>query len=255
MDIGPEQNMSRPSNMPYMKSEYDDFDLMSNGYTSLSNAPAYNNFSHGGSNSIDPSELSVGSGNFNQYNFGGSNMSASYNMGGAAAFGEDELLDSLSNPHDFNNMQSSSAQGMNMNQSHMHTIYSSTPDGAPIQSPFVSGFDYSQFRPLNSIPHHMSPHQGAAYMNKRPSMQASHRKSSAEHRNPMTPRTASKAGLHIGTPDSNALQSNGRAIRAPNSGSRHQKTMSGQFDSTPGSVHSFLDSPLASPSNLAHHIG
>lgn len=242
--------MSRSTNMPYIKSEPDDFESISNGYMNFNNAQNFNSFSHTANGSIDPSELSMSNGNFNHFNFGTPSMSANYNMGGGAAFGEDELLDSLSNTHDFNGVQ----QGMSMNQAHINGVYSSTPDGAPIQSPFMSGFDYNQFRPINSIPHHMSPLQAGSYMNKRPSLQAQHRKSSADHRNSLTSRTAAMAGLHIGTPET-GLPQNGRAIRAPNSGSRHQKTLSGQFDSTPGSMHSFLDSPLSSPSNLAHHAG
>ena len=69
----------------------------------------------------------------------------------------------------------------------------------------------------------------------------------------MTPRTAAMAGLHIGTPESGNLV-NGRPIRTP-SIQRHQKTMSGQYDSTPGSLGSYLDSPLSSPGNALHHPG
>ena len=145
-------------------------------------------------------------------------------------------------------------EGMNIN-GQVNGIYSQTPDGAPIKSPFIGGFDYGQFgRHMSSIPQHMSPHQGASFMQKRPSVQAQHRKSSADTRNPMTPRTSAMAGLHIGTPESGSLQ-NGRPIRVPSSANRHQKTVSGQFDSTPNSLQSFLDSPLASPNNYAHHAG
>lgn len=248
--------MSRPNNMPYIKSEPDDFDTLSNGYGNFNSNQNFYNFPQSLNGSIDPSELSVGNGNFNQnYSFGGQNMSGSFHMGGGGTFNDDELLESLNSPQDFSGMQQNGAQSMGMNQGHMNGMYSNTPDGAPIQSPFTAGFDYSQFRPLGSIPQHMSPHQGAAYMNKRPSMQAQHRKSSAEQRNPMTPRTAAMASLHIGTPDSGSLQQNGQAIRAPNSSNRNQKTMSGQFDGTPSSMHSLLESPLSSPSNMTHRAG
>lgn len=247
--------MSRPSNMPYIKSEQDDFDTLNSGHYNFNSPQNFGSFPQYSNGGIDPSELSMGGGNFNQqFNFGGQNMSSSF-MGGSAAFGEDELLESLS-PQDFGKMPHNGSHGMSIDHGQMNNIYSSTPDGAPIQSPFTTGFDYSQFRPMNSIPQHMSPHQGMSYMNKRPSMPAQ-RKSSTEKRGSyaMTPRTSAMANLHIGTPESAGLQQNGRPIRAPSSGSRHQKTLSGHFDSTPGSVHSYLDSPLASPSNLSHPPG
>lgn len=179
-------------------------------------------------------------------------MAGSYHLGGGGGgFADDELLESLGSPQDFSGMPVTSNHGMNIN-TQVNGVYSHTPDGAPIQSPFVGGFDYSQFRPMNSVPQHMSPHQGSSFLAKRPSMQAQHRKSSAEGRHPMTPRTAAMANLHIGTPESGNL-ANGRAIRAPNTSARHSKTISGQFDSTSNSLHSFLDSPLSSPSNLAPH--
>lgn len=222
--------------MPYIKSEPDELDL-NNGYTHFNpnqNFSFQNNFNGG----VDPSELSMGNQNFN---FGGQGMSNSFmGVGSGNSYIDDDLLNDLSPSGQLD-------YGHNMNPNgHMHNGYSHTPDGAPIQSPFMGGFEYSQYR-MNSIPQHMSPHQGS-YMSKRPSMQAQGRKSS--HNVPMTPRTAAMASLHIGTPEQN-----GRAIRAPNAGSRHQKTLSGQFDGTPGSAHSLLDSPLSSPSNLAHHPG
>lgn len=219
--------------MPYIKSEPDELDL-NNGYTNFNsnqNFSFQNNFNGG----VDPSELSMGQ----NYNFAGHGMSNSY-IGGGGSFIDDDLLNDMSPAGQLE-------YGHNMPNGQMNNIYSHTPDGAPIQSPFVGGFDYSQFSRMNSIPQHMSPHQ-SAFMNKRPSIQAQGRKPS--HNAPMTPRTAAMASLHIGTPEQN-----GRPIRAPNSGSRHQKTMSGQFDGTPGSAHSVLDSPLSSPSNLAHHSG
>ena len=197
----------------------------------------------------------MSNGGYNQaFTFGGTNMSSSFNMGGSA-FGEDELLESLNNTQDYGAVPNGN-HGVNIHQGPMNGMYSNTPDGAPIQSPFVGNFDYNQFRPMNSIPQHMSPHQNSPYMSsgKRPSMQAQHRKSSAENRHPMTPRTHAMAGLHIGTPDVGSMQQNGCAIRAPNSSNRHRKTMSGQFDGTPGSLHS-IDSPLSSPSYMTHHNG
>ncbi|KAJ9649894.1 hypothetical protein H2198_010784 [Neophaeococcomyces mojaviensis] len=236
--------------MHYIKTEPDDFDTLSNGYSNFNSNQNFGNFPQTYNGSIDPLGLSTGDGNLNQnYSLGRQNMS------GSGTFNDDEILESLGNPQDFSGMQQNGGQNMNINQGQMNAIYSNTPDDAPIQSPYTGGFDYSQFRRLDSIPQHMSPHQGGAYMNKRPSMQAQHRKSSAEQRNPMMPRTAAMAGLQIDTPESGSLKQNGGAIRPPNFGSRHQKTVSGQFDGTPSSMDSFLEFPLSSPSNVTHHAG
>ena len=254
-------------NMPYIKSEPDDFGNNPNRYIQAQNygQQDFNNFNNHDAGSINPSELSMSNGNFNQYNFGSQNMSSSFSMGNSG-FNEDELLDSLdmnSNGQpvmdDFNNMQHfnnhprHSASIPVGNQHQMSHVYSSTPDGPPIQSPYLGQVDYSHFRNLNSVPHHISPLQNPQYMTgKRPSMQA-HRKSS-DQRSPMTPRTAAMAGLQIGTPESGSL-ANGRPIRTPSLQRGHQKTMSGQYDSTPGSLGSYLDSPLSSPSGALHHPG
>ncbi|KIV79996.1 hypothetical protein PV11_07531 [Exophiala sideris] len=257
--------------MPFIKSEPDDFGNNPNRFMSAStygnaqNFGTHFNTQDGGS--IDPSELSMQNNNFGgmPYNFGGNNMSSSFSMGNSG-YDDSELLESLdfSNngpgmlddfttlPQQNNNNRNSGAVSMNQ-QNRMSNMYSSTPDGPPIQSPFLGTFDYNQFRPMNSLPQHMSPLQGSQFA-KRPSIQSAHRKSSDQQRTPMTPRTAAMAGLHIGTPEG-ANVTNGRPIRAPNLQNRHAKTLSGQYDSTPGSLHSFLDSPLSSPGTGMHHAG
>ena len=259
--------MSHPGrNIPFIKSEPDEFGNNPNRYMQAQNY-GHQNFNqfHNQDGSIDPSELSIPNGNnfTNNYNFGSQGMSSSFSMGNSA-FNEDELLDSLDMNNngqtmvdDFSNMQQFNNQprhtgSIPVNQQMSH-VYSSTPDGPPIQSPYLGQPDYSHFRNLNSLPQHMSPLQNPQYMSgKRPSMQA-HRKSS-DQRSPMTPRTQAMAGLHIGTPESGTL-ANGRPIRTPSLQNRHQKTMSGQYDSTPGSLGSYLDSPLSSPGNALHHPG
>lgn len=252
--------------MPFIKSEPDEFGSNPNRYMQ---APNYGqqNFqqSHHQDGSIDPSELTMANGNFpNSYNFGPQNMSSSFSMGNSG-FNEDELLDSLDMNNngqpmmdDFSTMQQFNNQPRHTgsipmgNQQPMSHIYPSTPEGPPIQSPYLGQPDYGHFRNLNSLPQHMSPLQNPQYMSgKRPSMQT-HRKSS-DQRGPMTPRTPAMAGLHIGTPESGSLAA-GRPVRTP-SIQRHQKTMSGTYDSTPGSLGSYLDSPLSSPGNTLHHPG
>jgi hypothetical protein len=249
--------------MPFIKSEPDEFGNNPNRVmSSFGESQGYGNQfgTHQDGASIDPSELSMQNTNYGSmpYNYGGNNVSSGFNVGNSG-FGEDELLASL----DFGSNQgqamfgddfsSMNPQGNNNKgavqvnaQNHIPNVYSNTPDGFPIQSPFLGTINYSnQFGPMGSV-QHMSPRQGSQY--KRPSMHSTHRKSS-DQRSPLTPRTAGMAGLQIGTPEPGHLP-NGRPIRAP-----HSKSMSGQYDSTPGSLHSYLDSPLSSPGNGIQHAG
>lgn len=248
--------------MPFIKSEPDDFGNNPNRYIPAQNYSNQQNFNFSNQDgaSIDPSELSMSNGNYNQYGFSSQNMSSSFSMG-HAGFDDSELLESLGDNgpllDDFSSMQQFNNQPRNIpnqqQQQQMPNIYSNTPDGPPIQSPFLGQVDYTHFRQLNSLPQHMSPLQNPPYTTqKRPSMQA-HRKSS-DQRSPMTPRTASMAGLQIGTPESGSFAA-GRPIRTPSMQARHQKSVSGQFDSNNGSYGSYIDSPLSSPGSALHHPG
>ncbi|KAF5017234.1 hypothetical protein F66182_10859 [Fusarium sp. NRRL 66182] len=72
-------------------------------------------------------------------------------------------------------------------------------------------------------------------------------------RNPMTPKTPAIGALNLNTPDSGSFPS--QPIRASNLQHRHQKTLSNQWDGTPGSAQSFIESPIASPNLHSHHAG
>lgn len=126
----------------------------------------------GGGGAIDPNDLAM-SANFpaSSYgnNFNSSNQAASSNAysTGGAVFGDDELLDGLSSPTDGQGGMQSHGQdfgGMSeLNMGYTQPIYgshhgidqsamngySNTPDGDPIQSPFVHSFNNSQFRQFN----------------------------------------------------------------------------------------------------------
>ena len=227
---------------------------------------------HQGSGNIDPSELSMQNGNYGMpYSFGSQqNLSSSFNLG-SSGIGDDELLEGLdfSNQHGSNHEYGGQSDlhhnlgllpdqrhppGISMShQGQMSHLYSSTPDGQPIQSPFLGNFDYNQFRPINSIPQHMSPHQNGHYMAaKRPGSQGMVRKAS-EQRSPVTPKTPAMGGFHVGTPESGSFPS--QPIKTASHQSRHQKTFSNQWDSTPGSMHSYVDSPISSPGHPSHHTG
>lgn len=195
--------------MPYIKSEPDDFANNPNRYM---RAPNYGNSQNFGNQfttpqdgaSIDPSELSMQNNYGMNYNFGPTNMASSFSMGNSG-YDDSELLESL----DFGNPQGMLDDYSNMPQQNNNNrvsgsipmnqqVYSTTPDGPPIQSPYLAGFDYSQFRQMGSIPTHMSPLSTSQFA-KRPSMQSAHRKSS-DQRSPLTPRTSQMASLQIGTP-------------------------------------------------------
>ena len=257
---------------PYIKNEPDDqFMMNQQGY----NVPQQSfGGQFGGQNhdSVDPSELSMGNGNFGSmpYNFNSQqNLSSSFNLGNSG-IGDDELLDSLdmnnfggqqnvqagpASMESFNNQRQPSAIQTN-NQGQMNNAFSNTPDGGPIQSPFVNNnFNYDQFRP--NFAQHMSPrlssptYDGTYINTKRPSLQGLDRRSS-DQRSPMTPKTPAIGALHLSTPESGSFPTQ---IRNGSLQNRHQKTLSNQWDSTPGSLHSFVDSPLSSPGNPSHHTG
>lgn len=262
--------------MPLIKHEPDENNLNPNQYMMASQGYGggpqqqfTNQFSNQPmSDGIDPLELQ--NGNYGmQYSFGSQqNLSSSFNLGNSG-IGDDELIDLDLNGHqaqlnDFSGMQNSQAGGQYPEQRHptgislshqgqITNVYSSTPDGPPIQSPFLGNFNYDQFRPINGMTSQMSNQSNAPFQQtygKRPSVQSVERRTS-EQRSPLTPRTSAVAGLHITTPESGSFAS--RPIRAGSSEGRHRKTTSGQWDATPNSLHSFVDSPISSPGHPSHH--
>ena len=224
--------------------------------------------------SVDPSDLQMPNQmNFNGQQSGGT-MSSSFNMGNAA-IGDDELLDLDLNENSSmqgqargvranNNGQEEMNGFFNQGQMHqgnqqMHQIFNTnTPNGDPIQSPFLhSNFNYGNYQQLQQ--QHMSPHMRPVGANGVPQDYAfgvARSRSSLPHmmdrkpsdsRSPMTPKTPALGGLNLGgTPDSGSLPS--QPISAISH--RHQKSLSGQWDSTPGL--SYVDSPVASPTS--HHM-
>jgi hypothetical protein len=261
--------------MPYIKHEPDENTLDPNHYMMAS--PGYGGAqpqfgdhfnNHQISDGVDPLELQ--NGNFGmQYSFGSQqNLSSSFNLGNSG-IGDDELLDLDINGHqphigDFNAIQNNQASGPYPEQRHptgislshqgqMTNVYSSTPEGPPIQSPFLGTFNYDQFRPVNGMAQQMNHQPNAAFPQnyaKRPTVQAMDRRTS-EQRSPLTPRTPAMSALHIATPESGSYASH--PIRAGGSHDRHRKTHSGQWDATPNSLHSFVDSPISSPGHPSHH--
>ena len=131
---------------PYIKPEPNDGFFDPNQYMQFSNQQQFN--TQQGMN-INPANLSQSM----QYQ---SNMASSYNMGNSG-IADDELLEldfnqgqNQQNNWDFSQgVQNMLGQHQQMNQQNTG-LYSHTPDGAPMQSPYTHGnFNYAQFRPMN----------------------------------------------------------------------------------------------------------
>lgn len=226
-------------------------------------------FNGNNSGHIDPSDLSNSL--FGQYTMGShQNMTGSFNLGNSG-INDDELLDldldDGSSRHNAHQSQQGFAPQGNMqnyfptqSQQHMNgQMYSSTPDGAPIQSPFTHGnFNYAQFGQMQ--PRHMahaSPRlrtnplnaharsMDAGYMTSRPrsAMPPSMERQLSDSRSPMTPRTPGLTALNTVTPESGSVPS--QPIHT--NYNRHRQTQSAQWDNTPGSLASQVDSPISSP--------
>ncbi|KAJ5689731.1 hypothetical protein N7462_004123 [Penicillium macrosclerotiorum] len=213
---------------------------------------------------VDPSDLTMQQGGFMPYSFGSQqNMSSSFNFGNSG-IDTDELLDLEISSHNngvqrgdnMNYLQDQSGGIAMSHQSQMSHLYSNTPDGAPMASPFVhNSFNYEQFR-MNQQNSHL---QNASsfdqnYMNakSRPGLQTMDRTSS-DARSPMTPKTPALGSLNLGTPESGSFP--GQPIRTGGLQHRHQKTLSNQWDGTPGSAQSYVDSPISSPNHHSQQVG
>lgn len=260
----------------------------------------FNQFgSHGGS--INPSDLTMGGngvaipnggyGSSFQNNFTAqaSNPNSSFSKG-ISTFNDDELLDSLGTMNDSHNntttMQNNGqefgmdfdfpqnvypgqngANPLSVDPNHING-FSNTPDGDPIQSPFVHNFNQAQFRHMqqqhnfgNSLQspasYTGSPLQGsdllngsADYAKQRPRLsQVMQGRKSSNTRSPLTPKTPAISSLNIGSAEGSSFPS--QPIRTSQS-HRHQKTLSGQWDQTPSSLTSFPGSEFGSPIQGVH---
>ncbi|CAM1507299.1 Fc.00g069400.m01.CDS01 [Cosmosporella sp. VM-42] len=248
---------------------------------------AHNGFNQFGSatngGSIDPNDLAMGGGyspsfqNNNNYNSnsGGTNGFSS----GSALFGDDELLDGLGSPadapqgQDFSGIDSGmnmafsqgafshrGSTGMQLGQSSMNG-YSNTPDGDPIQSPYAASFT-TQFRQmpaahsLGTSLHSPLSYSGSplADMNAdrsdpnylgakaRAQMSQQMQRKSSSSRSPMTPKTNNIHGMTIGSQESPGFGA--QTIRTTG---MHDKSPSGQWINTPGSIPASYNSGFSSP--------
>lgn len=245
--------------------------MMSHSGYSMPNQQQFGNHFGNDNDGIDPSDLSMQNNGFMQFAFGPQqSVSSNFNFGNSG-IGTDELLDlEINPPNDLHrgdgmNYLQDQHQNAGLSMSHpgtMAQLYSHTPDGAPMQSPFLqNSFNYDQFRSLNQ-----QTQQNASQFNSpstanfdqsflngksRPSMQAIDR-ASADSRSPMTPKSA-MGSLGLGIPEPSSFPT--QPIRATALSHRHQKKLSNQWDGTSGSAQSFVESPISSPGHLSHHAG
>jgi len=241
---------------PYIKSEPHDFFNMNNFSSHHQNGGFnMNSYNNNQNNGIDI----IGHGSNMSQSFG-QNMSNSFNMGNAG-IDDDELADlagSLDGGHNafhqgMNQQQfynNNNNGGLNM-QTNMN-MYSNTPEGAPIQSPFVNhdGFNYGQFRPTSQ--QLSTSGNFATSMMRAQHIQNMERRIS-EGRSPASPHTPGINNLHIGEPEYSVPVPMQQQIM----NHRHSASLSNKnnWDGTPQSQQSWGESsPFASPNNAGHHL-
>ncbi|KAI0399673.1 hypothetical protein F4802DRAFT_588401 [Xylaria palmicola] len=254
---------------------------------------AQHGFSHfGGQNSggsVDPNDLASGPyGASYSNNFNGNNTTSN------GFFNDEELMDTLASPVEripnqsnmhghgqeyggvndvnigFNIYTQQPNPGLQMDQSHMNG-YSHTPDGDPIQSPFVHNFNQQQFRQIqhphsfgNSLQSPVS-YSGSpltnsemnhdvgdpSYLNAKSHAQLSQsmQRKPSSTRSPLANKaTTAMAGLSVNPREPGGYGA--QPIRTP--GGHHEKTPSAQWIHTPNSLSSFPGSGFSSP--LQHGV-
>ncbi|KAI9761371.1 MAG: hypothetical protein M4579_001021 [Chaenotheca gracillima] len=268
-----------------------------------------NGFSNmqGASGSINPSDLTVQNGSFlSSYPNYGSQQNH-FDMGNSG-IADDELLD-LGNldepsprqhpqqqqafqggPFGFSGQQNMPVDqaGPEMFQNNNRTgslamaqsnqIYSSTPEGAPINSPFVNpGFHYAGYRQQNAQSQqfgnaldgpssynasqqaqagsHSGSYEGGFINGARPKALVRNLDRQGSHsRSPLTPKTPAMGmgAMNLGTPESGSFPT--QPIHTHNPAThRHKTSMPNQWDGTPGSLQSYAESPVSSPGHPSHH--
>ncbi|KAF2855928.1 HLH transcription factor-like protein [Plenodomus tracheiphilus IPT5] len=247
------------SPQPFIKEEVDDMSFNTNrfvGHNGFDMNQQYANPQFGSNHdNVNPSEL-----NMSQSMMGGQFGSTSY-IQGAAGIADDELADSLGGGYDQQQNYNSFGQGNTNHQDYYHShtnnptinqIYSNTPDDLPIQSPFVhpGAFDFNQYHTPSRI-----NFPGSMSNAMRPA-RASMSRHASDSRTPMSPKTPALTSLNIGTPDS------GNFTTQPimtNTRGGHKSTVSMSnpgsmpWEGTPGSPHSWIDSPASPHTATMHH--
>lgn len=246
------------SPVPYIKDEPDEFAFSpgpqyANPQMNNSHNQAFGSWQGHANDSLEPNDIST-----TQRNFTINNMSSSF-IAGNSGVTDDDLMASLDladsgmpthmhnggmpqaqfpTPQSFSAGAQSSMQMPARQQPSFTQTYSHTPDGQPINSPFVNGFDFSQWQPRHSL--------NASMAGGRPGLGSEQRTSSLS-KSPMTPGVGN---LQIGTPDSGSFPSQPVPVNQSLAG--HRKSNSQQWESSIGSGYSYIDSPLGSPNGHQH---
>lgn len=238
---------------------------------------------HGGSG-IDPNDLSNFASSY-QNNYSSNHNTSNGFSSGSALFGDDELLDGLPSPseapagmhgqpQDFGGMNDmnmgytqgmfGSHHGLPVEQTHV-SGYSNTPDGDPIQSPFVQN-GFGQYRAMpqsfggslqSPMSYGGSPLAGSElnndggdpnFLKARTRVPQTMQRKTPNARSPLTPKTAAAmANLSMNPQE----PYNAQPIRT--SGAHHEKAHSGQWVQTPNSLSSFPGSGFSSPLTAGLH--
>lgn len=249
---------------PFIKDEPEDFSFLTQNFPPTQRGS--NMAQQFGQGNVDPSDLAMSNGNYGQWGSNSQqNMSNSYSFA-HSGINDDELLDLDLNETSQQQNYPSGQRGfgpqgniqnyypnqgqpasINTNShSNVNQMYSNTPDGAPIQSPFTNGnINYGLYAQLQSQQPQMrsNMHNGhnarsSSYM--APSMD----RQLSDSRSPMTPKTPGLNALNLGTPESGSLPS--QPIHANFRG--HHNRLSSQYDTG-----SFGESPISSPNQPASH--
>ena len=260
---------------PFIKDEPEDFNFLHSyppaqaGY----NMQMGQQFGPSVPSNMNPSDMSMPNGNYPQFGVTPQqNMPNGFDLGNSG-IGDDELIDLNLNDgtqhHNFtqgqpglgppgSNAQFYPNQGQaTANRQMNNPPYSSTPDGAPIQSPFThgnftyAGFGHMQQPQISHASPQVRPNTANApnYAGTRPSshMAPAMNRQPSDSRSPLTPRTPGVSALHLETPQSGSLPSQ------PINYNNHHKRTSGQWDSNPDSLHSHTDTPISSPNYQPNH--
>ncbi|EME50347.1 hypothetical protein DOTSEDRAFT_69021 [Dothistroma septosporum NZE10] len=219
---------------PFIKPEPNDFNHFDpNQY--MQYPPGQTHMSNSGTMNVNPANLTNGSGY----------MSSSFNLGNAS-IADDELadlqIDQQGNTFDFNSGVQSYMQQQMGGQS--ASMFSHTPDGGPIQSPFTNEFNYNQFRPVAGQQQQFGGHSIPSHA-LRPHLQHMNRKES-DSRSPATPNTPGMNHLTIGDDYHPGMQ--------PIQNRQHTNLGGNGWETTTPSAHSWdASSPFPSPNGQPVH--
>ena len=226
---------------PYIKPEPNEFNFDPSQYMQFQQ----NNRNQQQFNGM-PNNVNINPANLSQ------SFSQSYNIGGSNIT-DDELLELDFNPNgqqngafDFNQGMQNFLSQQQLQQQNNTAIFSHTPEGAPMQSPFThANFNYAGFRPMEGqqfAGSHSMPQQPGNF---RPPLQHMGRKIS-DSRSPGTPATPAmqlQMGEDFNHPGMQAIQHQRQKSSMGNSG----------YDSTPDQNSWHDNSPFPSPNGHPMH--